>query len=517
MSRIIKEKRSWGQTMKAWLQPKAVALLFLGFAAGIPLLLIFSTLSVWLTEAGVERSAVTFFSWAALGYSFKFLWAPLVDLLPLPVLTRLLGRRRSWMLLSQMSIIGAILWMSSINPVSGEEFLTVMALAAVMLGFSSATQDIVIDAYRIECAEESMQALLASMYIVGYRSGMLVAGAGSLFLADYLGTTSEMYSYGAWSRTYMAMAAIMTVGVATTLVIAEPGENRKVSSYSYSADQYFRLFILFLFCMTTFGLTFFNSSALFDWIGVSGGQASFFDSVLGSFLRELIRFSLAAACSCCAGLGMVRCKLVDMEMASRSYVDPIREFFQRYGARTALLILMLVGFYRLSDIVFGVVSNIFYIDLGFSKNVIGGVTKTFGFAMTLVGCFLGGTLSARYGVHLILFLGAVLSAATNLLFMALAGMGSDVMMLAAVIGADNISAGIATTAFVAYLSSLTNISFTATQYAIFSSLMTLLPKLFGGYSGVMVSGLGYSGFFLLTAVLGIPVMFLVWLVHKRVA
>ncbi|MBU1234936.1 MAG: MFS transporter, partial [Proteobacteria bacterium] len=162
--------------LRVWSHPRVLTMLFLGFSAGIPILLIFSTLSVWLREAGVSRSAVTFFSWAALGYSFKFIWAPLVDKLPLPLLTRMLGRRRSWMLISQLSVIIAISWMGLTDPTQSESSLVFMALAAVFLGFSSATQDIVIDAYRIECVDVSLQAMLASTYVAGYRIGMLVAG-----------------------------------------------------------------------------------------------------------------------------------------------------------------------------------------------------------------------------------------------------------------------------------------------------------------------------------------------------
>ena len=208
--------------------------------------------------------------------------------------------------------------------------------------------------------------------------------------------------------------------------------------------------------------------------------------------------------------------LVNRDMVRQTYLEPIKDFFVRMVEKRPILLLVLIGFYRLSDIVLGVVSNVFYLDMGFSKNVIAGVTKTFGLAMTLVGGFLGGVLTVRYGVNTILFLGAFLSAATNLLFMLLAQTGTDVTMLTVVIGADNLSAGIATTAFIAFLSSLTNISFTAVQYAIFSSMMTLLPKLIGGYSGTMVSTFGYEKFFMMTAIMGIPVLFLVVAVRKAV-
>lgn len=516
MSQEVIANRSWGDTFRAWLHPEAIAMLFLGFSAGLPILLIFSTLSVWLREAGVARSAVTFFSWAALGYSFKFLWAPLVDLLPLPGLTRLLGRRRAWLLIAQLLIVSAIVWMAFVDPAGSEKNLTVMAFAAVMLGFSSATQDIVIDAYRIESAELSMQALLAAMYIAGYRVGMLVAGAGSLFLAGYLGTTSQAYNYTAWKLTYMGMAAVMCCGVATTLLIKEPKVSRRVSHYEYSVADYGRFLSLFVFSALAFALTFFFSGFMF--VELEEFFPQFFTEGAGvsSFLVELSRFALSVCVAAIVAWIMLFFGLVNKEMVHQTYLEPIKDFFFRYGGKTALLLLVLIGFYRLSDIVLGVVSNVFYLDMGFSKNVIAGVTKTFGLAMTLVGGFLGGVLTVRFGVNKILFLGAFLSAATNLLFMLLARTGGDVTLLTLVIGADNLSAGIATTAFIAFLSSLTNISFTAVQYAIFSSMMTLCPKLIGGYSGTMVSAFGYERFFMVTAIMGLPVLFLVVAVRKAV-
>ncbi len=516
MSQEVIVKRSWGETCKAWLHPKVIAMFFLGFSAGLPLLLIFSTLSVWLREAGVERSAVTFFSWAALGYSFKFLWAPLVDLMPLPGLSWALGRRRAWLLLAQLLIVSAITWMALVDPAGSQNHLTFMAFAAVMLGFSSATQDIVIDAYRIESADESLQAMLAAMYIAGYRVGMLVAGAGSLFLAGYLGTTSAAYSYIAWKYTYLAMAAVMGTGVVTTLLIHEPKANRRISHYEYTVLDYTRFLSLFVLSLLAFAVTFFYSGFVFVDIQKMLPRLFLDGNGIGGFLIQVLRFALAVGVAAIVAGFLLFFGIVNKEMVYQSYLEPINDFFRRYGRKTAVLLLVLIGFYRLSDIVLGVVSNVFYLDMGFSKNVIAGVTKTFGLAMTLAGGFLGGILTIKFGVNRILFLGAFLSAATNLLFMLLAGIGNDVSMLTVVIGADNLSAGIATTAFIAFLSSLTNISFTAVQYAIFSSMMTLCPKLIGGYSGTMVSAFGYENFFMMTAIMGIPVLFLVVAARKAV-
>jgi len=489
-------------------------MLFLGFSAGLPLLLILSTLSVWLREAGVERSAVTFFSWAALGYSFKFIWAPLIDMLPLPVLTARLGRRRGWLLISQLMIVTAIVAMALINPSQGSKSLTIMALAAVFLGFSSATQDIVIDAYRIEIAEDSLQALLASMYIAGYRGGMLVAGAGSLFLADFFGTAAGNYVYLSWQKTYFVMAATMGIGILTTLIAREP-ESRKKRTHNYSSFDYGRFLFLFLLIATSFACCFFFSGSLLKDLSAFFLETVHFDAGLSGFLVQFLRFACSIGVAAAVAFGLSRSGIVRHDMVLTSYVEPIAEFFRRYSLYSAILLLLLIGMYRLSDIVLGVVSNVFYLDMGFSKSAIAGITKTFGLGMTLAGGFLGGVLTVRFGVLRILMLGAFLSSATNLLFMFLAGVGENTLALTVVIGADNLSAGIATTAFVAFLSSLTSISFTAMQYAIFSSLMTLFPKLIGGYSGTMVSQIGYSAFFVATAVMGIPVMLLIWLIGKN--
>jgi len=417
----------WWNTRSVWV------MLFLGFSAGVPILLIFSSLSLWLREAGVSRSAVTFFSWAALGYSFKFVWAPLVDKLPLPVLSALLGRRRSWLLVSQLAVIASIVLMASTDP---KFSLSLMAIAAVVLGFSSATQDIVIDAFRIESADKRLQAMLSSTYVAGYRIGMIVAGAGALYLADFFGSDmGEAYSYDAWRTTYLCMAGVMLIGVLTTLLIKEP-ENTK-AEYPFSTFDYLRFCLLFLFCVASFVL-------------------------------------------------VLKMNLANRELFNQAYVSPLMDFIQRYG-KLALWVLLLVGFYRVSDIVLGVIANVFYQDMGYSKSQIASLTKVFGVLVTILGSFIGGILTLRYGVMRMLLVGAIMVVLTNLLFMWIAGLegqhhtiaiGETLLPveLSLVIIADNLSGGIAIAAFIAWLSSLTNISFTATQYALFSSLMTLFPK-----------------------------------------
>ncbi|TXH71855.1 MAG: MFS transporter, partial [Thiothrix sp.] len=261
MTEPISTPTSWSETLRNFLDARVLTMLFLGFSAGIPILLIFSSLSLWLGEAGVERKAVTFFSWAALGYSFKFVWAPLIDKLPLPFLTRALGKRRAWLLLSQGLIILAIIAMASIDPALSKNNVTLMAFAAVLLGFSSATQDIVIDAYRIESAETRLQALMSSTYIVGYRLAMIVAGAGALYLAYQFGSEKGHYVYTAWRWTYFIMATIMLIGVLTTFVIPEP--QHRESKLHYTTRDYLRLVLVFACTVTAFVLSFFFTNDLF--------------------------------------------------------------------------------------------------------------------------------------------------------------------------------------------------------------------------------------------------------------
>jgi len=485
-------------------------MLFLGISAGLPLLLIFSSLSLWLREAGVERAAVTYFSWAALGYSFKFVWAPLVDVLPLPILTKWLGRRRSWLLLAQLMVICAIVLMASIDPAT--ETLTLMALAAVLLGFSSATQDIVIDAYRIESATAELQALMSSTYIAGYRIGMLSAGAGALFLASFFGSSAAEYSAIAWQYSYFAMAGLMLIGVITTLLIDEPQHYQEPNPASPS--DYIGLLALFAVAVIAFIAAFYFSSGIASELKTSLADMlrnNVFANVLVEAMRLMLAFLLAAIVS----RFMLLLGVVRKELVRKSYIEPIRDFFTRYGWSLAWLLLALVGLYRISDIVLGVIANVFYQDIGFTKPQIASTVKTFGLFMTLAGGFLGGVLAMRFGVMPILLLGAVLSAITNLFFMALAFAGNDIMILYIVISADNLSAGLASAAFIAFLSSLTNVSFTAVQYAIFSSMMTLLPKMLGGYSGSMVDTMGYPTFFMITALLGLPVILLILLAKRR--
>ena len=703
------QNTGWKAAFTAFLDRRALIMLFLGFSAGIPILLIFSSLSLWLGEAGIDKSAVTFFSWAALGYSFKFVWAPLIDELPVPHLTQKLGRRRAWLLIAQCLIICAIAVMAFSDPALGQAHLYQMAFGAVLLGFSAATQDIVIDAYRIELAETRMQTVLASTDNAGYRIGMIVAGAGALFLAASLGTAKGNYIYSAWKVTYLAMAAVMLIGIITTLIIREPQVNR-VNKH-YQRRDYFRLVMVFFVAVFSFVLCYVFSGNLTEALKQ---QFQLKDAFL-LFCLEALRFIASGAAAVLMGTILVKCGAVNKQMAFETWVHPVADFFKRYGVKLALVLLLLIGFYRVSDIIAGVISNVFYQDLNFSKEQIAEAVKVYGVIFSLLGGFLGGLLAQRMNIMKLMFVGAVLASSTNLIFIGLVKSGqalSDVqvsvgqqqyqaqadevgywkvtvpsqvlvtqheiqvrahyqtgdtpsrlvsmpylqqtaaetaqlqllpltsdntisvaekansivvrgqyvgptlteqqkivlqldgqnfdakldaqgMFTAAITGqlladsaakqltvvlmdqqqvlqqhsqsykvdstqaadttldvdiqplpvvntastemveiqgkvikpysslwlyfaiiVDNLASGLAGAAFIAFLSSLTSVSFTAVQYAIFSSLMTLTPKILGGYSGTIVTNIGYPNFFLMTTLIGIPILILVVWVAK---
>lgn len=426
-------KQSWSDTLKVYLETTTIRMLLLGFSAGLPLMLVLGTLSFWLREAGIDRSTIGYLSWVGLAYAFKWVWAPLVDRVPIPLLTRYLGRRRSWLLLSQAAVVTGLICMAYNDP---HQSLEPLVWCALLVAFGSATQDIALDAFRIESVDTDRQAALAATYQTGYRMAMIWAGAGVLWIAaraEVSGITG--YQAGAWHVAYLVMAASMSVGVITVL-----------------------------------------------------------------FCKEPVRIPFAPSKNVKAWLNDV-------------LIGPFRDFLLRYRWQ-AVAVLALIAIYRISDIVMGIMANPFYVDMGYTKDEVAAVTKVFGIVMSLAGAFIGGVLSMRLGMMRILALGAILSSASNLLFVWLASHGHDVHALMLVISIDNLAGGIASAAFIAYLSSLTNINYSATQYALFSSIMLLLPKFLAGYSGVYVDTFGYANFFTGTALLGIPVIALLWLVAK---
>jgi len=424
--------RDWRASLRIYLSPPSLRMLALGFAAGLPLLLVLGTLSFRLREAGIDRSTIGYFSWVGLAYGFKWVWAPLVDRVPLPGLTRWLGRRRAWLLLAQAGVMAGLIGLAAADP---RVSLGPMVGWALAVAFASATQDIALDAFRIESAPVDEQPALAASYQTGYRLAMIWAGAGVLWLAARTQGQALGYDQAAWQLAYAVMAASMLLGVLTVLLSPEPAPQPLARARG-----------------------------------------------AGEWLRTAL-------------------------------VEPFADFFRRYRWQAAL-ILALIAVYRISDVVMGIMANPFYVDMGYTKDEVAAVTKIYGVVMTLAGAFVGGSLALRFGVMRILMLGALLSALTNLLFAWLAGFGHSVPALIAVVSADNLASGIASAAFVGYLSSLTNISYSATQYALFSSLMLMLPKFVAGFSGDYVNAHGYGGFFVSTALLGLPVLLLVALAAR---
>jgi len=421
---------SWLASWRIYLQPASLRMLLLGFAAGLPLLLVLGTLSFRLREAGIDRSTIGYLSWVGLAYGFKWVWAPLVDRLPIPFFTHRLGRRRSWLLLSQSMVMVGLVGMAISDP---SQTLGPVVWCALLVAFGSATQDIALDAFRIESADPTQQAALAASYQTGYRLAMIWAGAGVLWVAAWVqGDNAAGYVHAAWQAAYLVMAASMLVGCITVVMSKEP-----VPAALPPARN----------------------------------------------VKEWLQGALIA---------------------------PFADFLKRYKWQ-AVLILSLIAVYRISDVVMGIMANPFYVDMGYTKAEVATVTKVYGVLMTLLGAFIGGVMALRWGVMRILMLGAVLSALSNLLFAWLSTHGHDVNALIAVVSADNLASGIASAAFIAYLSSLTNVQYSATQYALLSSMMLLLPKFIAGFSGDYVNAHGYADFFTATAWLGLPVLVLVGL------
>lgn len=701
----------WKSAFTAFLDRRALIMLFLGFSAGIPIFLIFSTLSFWLSEAGIQRSTITMFSWAALAYAFKFIWAPLIDRLPLPYLTRKMGKRRSWLFVSQILVTVAICMMAFTDPsVHGGNVwsipsLTFMAISAVFLGFSSATQDIIVDAYRIELTQDAnIQTVLASTYNAGYRIATIITQLGALLFAASMGTAMGNYIYEAWKSTYLLMASLMIIGLITTLVIHEPVVEAK--NNNYGAKDYLQLFFVFLISTVVFVFGFLQLGAWISQLNI--------DSVFLSFIGQVVRFIGSVALAVLVVFGLTRSKIIDERIVVETWLSPILDFFKRYGIKIAFAILLLIGFYRISDIVAGVVANLFYLDLNFDKEEIAWFNKFFAIFFVILGGFLGGLMAQRYNIMKMMLVGAIVASTTNLIFVGLVKSGpsmsevnvqvgqqilkvmpdevgnwtlklpassfknaeqiqvrsqpegydqglkltipvktfdvtqpsqiyvqaiggdnqlyqdernkdvivrglvsnlseidklekvevnfggqkpinakidknswsvvipgthfigqtelkanaiirsnqqkqnlqtthaftlhSDVQpksrMSMAELSAvdlnsaddvelkgkiivpyskvwlvmgiifDNMASGLAGAVFIAFLSSLTSVSFTAMQYAIFSSLMLLLPKMIGGYSGTIVTNFGYSTFFFMTFLMGLPILFLVIWVDK---
>lgn len=434
--------KTWRDSAKVYLDRRVVTILFLGFSSGLPILLVYSTLSAWLSGAGVSKTAIGLFSWASAAYALKFLWSPLVDRTPLPILTRALGQRRGWMIFAQLSVIAAMIGLGSTNPAAN---LWMTAFWAVVLAFASATQDIVIDAYRVEILDEDQLGAGAGNIVLGYRLGLLAAGGGALIIADFSG----------WFWAYGAMAALMVVGILTVLFTPEPKRVQTVESQELEAR----------------GVAFIERRAH-----------------LPEPLRDLSAWLY------------------------KGVVCPFADFMTRPNW---IVILLFIAFYKYGDALLGVMANPFYLEIGFSLEEIGYVSKTYGMVMTVIGGLLGGIMVARWGIMRSLLVCGVLQAASNLVFAAQAYVGYSLPMLTVTISIENITGGMGTAAFVAYLSSLCNLAYTATQYALVSSFMAFARIFFASGGGWLADNVDWVTYFLISTGAAVPgLALLIWMIRR---
>lgn len=423
-------------------RPMVWRMLLLGFSAGLPFMLVFSTLTAWLRTEEVSRTAIGFFAWVGVTYSVKVLWAPVVDRVRLPGLTRWLGQRRGWMVLAQLTIMTGLMAMAFTDPVND---LARLAVLAVIVAFASATQDITIDAFRIESDEVQYQAAMAGTYVLGYRLALLASGAGALFVADGAG----------WSSAYALMAALVSVGLIAVAISKEPSHANRLDIETDPLVVAYR--------------------ARVPGRGI-GANA-------GAWITGAV-------------------------------VAPFVDFWRRLGW-LALPVIALVGLYKVSDISMAAMANPLYIDLGFTLSEIGAISGVFGVAMTITGGLLGGVMVTRFGLMPMLLAGAIGVAVTNLMFAWLATQQPELWALVVTITADNLLVGFSATVFIAWLSGLVSQRYTATQYALLSSLMTLPGKLMGGPSGWIVDQTNYVVFFVYASGLGIPAIVLaLYLLHQ---
>ncbi len=480
------ERLSTWESIKVYGERRVFVMLLLGFSAGMPNLLIFDTLSAWLRESGQTLAVISFFALATLTYALKFVWAPLVDRTTIPVLTKLLGHRRSWMLVTQAVVILGLWLIAGSNPASA---LTAVAAFAVLVGFFGATQDIVIDAWRIEAAGETRQGAMAAAYQWGYRVAMIVAGAAPLLLAD-------LYN---WNFSYAVMAALMGFGVLGVLMAPREKQHTirpipvgDVPSRPMleKVEWVVRLALIVLMALVM-GVGMTAQPQILSWLvaGLGGSAEAWEGAVkhetLGVYLQVgLVAVGLGGLLLSCWPIPGVRTR--PGAYLAGSFGAPLKDFFDRFGS-LAVLILALICFYRLADFVLNIM-NPFYLDLGFTKTELAEVRKVFGVIASVVGVGIGGYSVARLGLIRTMVIGAFASPLSNIVFAWLATQGPSLPALFVAIGVDNAASGFAGTALIAYMSSLTSIGFTATQYALFSSLYALPGKLIAAQSGRIVEG-----------------------------
>ena len=407
-------------------EKRLVFVFFMGFASGLPFLLSGATLSIWLTEAGVSLTAIGLFALVGTPYNMKYLWAPFVDRLSIPLLTRMFGRRRAWMLLIQSGLMASIITLGLSEPQTAPEATALLALA---VAFFSASQDIVIDAYRIEILDEDQQGAGAAMTQAGYRFGLLASGAGALYLASDVD----------WSLVYAIMAGLVLVGFIAALCAPIPKADELLEAQQRQADSWFR----------------------------------------------------------------------------SAVVAPFVEFFQRNSPQTAVIILVFILLYKFGDAFAGVMANPFYIRVGFSKIEIANVSKIFGVFATLLGVFTGGLVVKRFGILRSLLYCGILQMLSNLMFAAQAAVGPKVGFLILTIGIENLSGGMGSAAFVAYLSVLCHTAYTGTQFALFTSFMAFGRTWLSAMSGWVADHTDWMTFFIISTFVALPGLLMLLAMMKR--
>ena len=478
-------RRTFLSALAVYTERASLVMVALGFAAAMPYYLIFDTLSAWFRASGLALDVIGFFSLVTLVSSFKFLWAPFVDRTSVPVLTTWLGHRRSWMLVCQGLIMFGLWVIAGADPTYS---LGRIAVFAFIVGFSSATQDIAIDAWRIEAAEVSKQGAMAAAYQWGYRVGIIVAGAVPFFLAS---------SYG-WNFSYAVMAGLMLIGVVA--VLAAPREEQHAlrpiqtagvepSPLRDALEWVARLALLGTGALVLGSGLAANATVLGRVLAALGANG-LRDAALAAWSSDArVWVHLAAVIAGLAIIVIATLPFPGVRTRPGVYLlsalgDPLRDFFSRYQSAGGL-ILALICLYRIPDFVLNIM-NPFYLDLGYTLVEIAEVRKVFGVFMTMLGVFVGGLTVARYGLMRAMVIGAFAGPISNLLFIWLAFQDHSLWSLFIAIGLDNVAGGVAGTCLIAYMSSLTSKGFTATQYALFTSLYAIPGRLIASQSGRIV-------------------------------
>ena len=554
----------WTGTLKRFGEPKMAMMLILGFTAGLPFLLYYSTLSFWLKSESVDVVLIGFFSFFGLSWSFKFLWAPILDRYDVPGLSKLFGRRRSWIFVAQLGVACGMFGIGLADPTKN---LQLTALFSLLLAFSSASQDIGIDGWRIEAAkDDEEQTVLVAAYQYGYRVGLITAGGLALVIADFAN----------FNTAYISMGAIMVVGAIVFTIWDRP------SGLKTAATAGLTIFIAGIYGAFEQLKSYVSEGSVGEQIAAIGGQigliaTAILAAIFAFFLIRTLRepspgqtFSVLdlgkglMAAAAIIGLVLVAAIVVGLSvpaifdalnisvsrneiaktaiyvaaiplLVAACFIAPVRklpassphlrhpgygafaDFFWRHGY-IALLILCFVSFYRLSDIVMGLQAKTAYADMGYGPAAVGLVSGFYGIWITFIGVAAAGISALTLGLKRSLIIGAIVSVVGNLTFAWLVNQSPDSLTpLFIAITADNIAGGYAGTVFIAYMSSFVNKSFAGTQYAIFSSAWTLGPKLVGGASGYLVSTFGYTDFFLISAALGIPAIILSFFVNSMKA